>query len=93
MFVSNEILAIVTFLYLFLFFLHLVYFAVRKDQILTVTRVAFYITFGLHTAGLVARWIESYRLSMGHAPLSNFYESLIFYGWCIALIVIGMKKR
>ena len=109
MFVSNEILAIVTFLYLVLFFFHLVYFAVKKEQVLTIIWVAFYITFGLHTAGLIIRWQESYGplteifmcffggrcegLLPGHAPLSNFYESLIFYGWCIALIVIGMKRR
>jgi len=93
MLVSNKILAIVTFLYLFLFFAHLVYFATKQERLLAFVWVAFYVTFGLHTAGLVARWIESYRLSIGHAPLSNFYESLIFYGWCISLTVIGMKKR
>jgi ABC-type transport system involved in cytochrome c biogenesis permease subunit len=93
MFVSNEILAIVTSLYLFLFFVHLIYFATKRERVLSFAWVALYVTFGLHTAGLVARWVESYRLSVGHAPLSNFYESLIFYGWCIALTVISMKKR
>ena len=29
----------------------------------------------------------------GHAPLSNFYESLIFYAWCITLTVILLKKK
>ena len=93
MFMSNKILATVTFLYLFLFFVHLLYFATKKEKILSFMWIALYVTFGLHTAGLVARWIESYQLSMGRAPLTNFYESLIFYGWCISLVVIAMKKR
>jgi len=93
MLLSNKILAVVTFLYLFLFFGHLVYFATKQERVLAFLWVALYVTFGLHTAGLIARWVESYRLSVGHAPLSNFYESLIFYGWCISLIVIAMKKR
>jgi ABC-type transport system involved in cytochrome c biogenesis permease subunit len=32
-------------------------------------------------------------LSMGHAPLTNFYESLIFFAWCIMALLICMKKR
>ena len=93
MFISNKILATVTFLYLFLFFVHLLYFATKKDKILSFMWIALYVTFGLHTAGLAARWIESYQLSIGRAPLTNFYESLIFYGWSISLVVIAMKKR
>ncbi|HVN23115.1 MAG TPA: cytochrome c biogenesis protein [Syntrophorhabdales bacterium] len=106
MFVSNEILSVVTFLYLLLFLGHLVYFATKKEKVLTAVWVGLYVTFGIHTAGLIARWIESYGgitevykcifqicQFPGHAPLSNFYESLIFYAWCIALIVIAMKKR
>ena len=34
------------------------------------------------------RWIESYRLGFGHAPLSNMYESLVFFSWCITLIYL-----
>ncbi|MEI6154729.1 MAG: cytochrome c biogenesis protein CcsA, partial [Deltaproteobacteria bacterium] len=36
---------------------------------------------------------ESYRLGIGHAPLSNFYESLIFYAWCIGFVLVILKKR
>ena len=90
---SDKILGIVTLAYLALFLLHLVYFATRKETVLSVVRPILYAVFALHTLGLAARWIESYRLGIGHAPLSNFYESLIFFAWCIALILIVMKKR
>jgi ABC-type transport system involved in cytochrome c biogenesis permease subunit len=90
---DHKILGIVTLLYLVVFLVHIIYFAFRKAKIISFMWALLYATFALHTAGLVVRWIESYRLNMGHAPLANFYESLIFYGWCVSLILIIMKKR
>jgi ABC-type transport system involved in cytochrome c biogenesis permease subunit len=90
---NDKILGIVTFAYLCLFLVHLGYFATKKEAILRPMRLLLFIVFGLHTVGIVARWIESYRIGIGHAPLTNFYESLIFYAWCIILVVIVMKKR
>jgi ABC-type transport system involved in cytochrome c biogenesis permease subunit len=90
---SSRILWIVTLLYVCLFFLHLVYFAARKEGVLKAMWLLLYVTFGIHTLGVVTRWIESYSLGIGHAPLSNFYESLIFFAWCIALVAIAMRKR
>jgi cytochrome c-type biogenesis protein CcsB len=55
---------------------------------------------GVALAGLVAqsvaliiRWKTSYALGMGHAPLSNFYESLIFFAWTIVLLYLLMERR
>jgi ABC-type transport system involved in cytochrome c biogenesis permease subunit len=90
---NHKVLGIVTLLYLCLFVIHVLYFAVKKERILTIIWALFYGTFVLHTAGILLRWTESYRLGIGHAPLSNFYESLIVYGWCVSLVVILMKKR
>ena len=90
---DHKILGVVTLLYLFIFFLHIFYFAVRKEKIMALMWTGLYVTLGFHTAGLIFRWVESYRLGFGHIPLSNFYESLIFYAWCITLVLILMKKR
>ena len=46
-----------------------------------------------NTAGIVLRWVESYRLGMGHAPLSNLYESLIFFSWAIAVIYLTIEFK
>jgi cytochrome c-type biogenesis protein CcsB len=32
------------------------------------------------------RWKESYDMGVGHAPLSNLYESVVFFSWTIVLI-------
>lgn len=45
------------------------------------------------TAALIIRWKTSYSLGFGHAPLSNFYESLIFFAWAIVLLYIVMEWR
>jgi cytochrome c-type biogenesis protein CcsB len=43
--------------------------------------------------GLIYRWVESYRLGIGHAPLSNLYESLIFFAWAIILLYLLIEWR
>jgi len=45
------------------------------------------------TAALIIRWIESYHLGIGHAPLSNLYESLIFFSWTIMLLYLIVEWR
>jgi cytochrome c-type biogenesis protein CcsB len=47
----------------------------------------------VHTAAIGLRWVESYRMGIGHAPLSNLYESLIFFGWSIVLALILIRIR
>ena len=46
--------------------------------------------FGLHTAGLIARWFIS-----GHAPWSDAYESMIYVAWATMLfgLLFGRKSK
>ncbi len=91
--INHKILGITTILYVVIFLLHWVYFASRKEAVMKAMWGLLYITFALHTAGLAVRWVESYKLGIGHAPLSNFYESLIFFSWSTTFLMIVMKKR
>lgn len=45
------------------------------------------------SVALIIRWMTSYDLGIGHAPLSNFYESLIFFAWTIVLLYLLMEWR
>ncbi len=49
----------------------------------------------LQTAAIGLRWRESYALGVGHAPLSNLYESVVFFSWTIVLIylLLDIKYR
>jgi len=42
--------------------------------------------FAIHTVATGLRWKESYDIGLGHAPLSNLYESVVFFAWSIVLI-------
>ena len=45
------------------------------------------------TAALGLRWAASYEMGIGHAPLSNFYESLIFFSWAVVAFFLFMAWR
>ena len=47
----------------------------------------------LHSAGLVVRWTETHRAGYGYVPLSNMYESLIFFSWTIVLIYLILEFK
>lgn len=72
-------------------------------------RMMLWVGLGVQTAGLIGRWIENYQLALGHsppaalaeklrlitlhAPLSNFYESLIFFAWCLPVLGLLAFRR
>ena len=47
----------------------------------------------VQTAALALRWKTSYDLGIGHVPLANFYESLIFFAWTIVLLYLVVEWR
>jgi cytochrome c-type biogenesis protein CcsB len=51
--------------------------------------------FGLagNIVGIVMRWVESYQMGFGHAPLSNLYESLVFFAATIVLIYLFVERK
>jgi cytochrome c-type biogenesis protein CcsB len=46
-----------------------------------------------NSAGIIVRWFESYDMGIGHAPLSNLYESLIFFSWTIVLLYLFIEQK
>ncbi len=92
---SSTILSYITFVYFAAFFLYLLMMVMGKEYF---GRVATFVTLGgliIQTLAMILRWIESYRLGIGHAPLSNLYESLIFFAWTIVVLymVIELKTK
>jgi len=51
--------------------------------------------FVVQTTAIGLRWKESYDLGRGHAPLSNLFESVVFFSWTIILIflIIDFKYK
>jgi cytochrome c-type biogenesis protein CcsB len=90
---SSLLLSATTFIYGLAAFLYIFAWVFKKPG---VGRLATWVTIGGlagNTAGFLLRWVESYQLGFGHAPLSNLYESLIFFAWTIALIYLFIEWR
>ena len=47
----------------------------------------------IHSVGLVFRWLETHQTGYGYVPLSNMYESLIFFSWTIVLIYLLLEFK
>lgn len=90
---SSSILSIVTFVYGLSAVLYIVSLIFRKE---TPGRLAVWTAMaGVvgNITGVVLRWVETYKLGYGHAPLSNLYESLVFFSWAIAVIYLFVEYR
>jgi len=92
-FSSSYFLSLTTFIYLGAAILYLTYWIFRVGKVgLLATLVT---TAGLiiQTLGIILRWIESYKLGYGHVPLSNLYESLVFFSWVTILVYLIVEWR
>ena len=47
----------------------------------------------VQTGAIGLRWYESYQIGHGHAPLTNMYESLVFFAWCTTLVYLYLEYR
>lgn len=91
--INTIILSCITFVYFISFFFYLLMMVLGKSVL---GRIATYVTLGgfiIHTSTIILRWVESYNLDIGHAPLSNLYESLIFFAWAIILLYLLIEWR
>jgi len=88
---SSKLLGITTFIYMFSSVIYLIMFIFRVKKIGLLATVVTIIGLLVNTAGIGMRWLESYQMGIGHAPLSNMYESLVFFSWSIVLLYIVVE--
>jgi cytochrome c-type biogenesis protein CcsB len=90
---SSTVLSIVTFTYGLAAFSYLASWVFKRPLLGKLASLTALIAVVGNTAGFIMRWIESYDLGIGHAPLSNLYESLIFFSWTIAVIYLFIEQK
>jgi cytochrome c-type biogenesis protein CcsB len=90
---SSIILSYITFVYCGAFFLYLLMVVIGKDFFGRLATLVTSAGLVAHTFAIILRWIESYRIGIGHAPLTNMYESLIFFSWTIAFLYLIVEWR
>lgn len=90
---STDLNTLVTFSYLAAAVIYLIGFVVSGSKsrfIQWAFRLVVVICL-LHGFSILYRWVESYQLGVGHAPLSNLYESLVFFAWTIVVALIVVR--
>lgn len=90
---SSIILSVTTFVYGLAAFLYIVSWVFKKEAPGKLALWTAVLGLAGNTAGIILRWIESYRLGIGHAPLSNLYESLVFFSWTILIIYLFVEQK
>ncbi|MBC8208377.1 MAG: c-type cytochrome biogenesis protein CcsB [Desulfobulbaceae bacterium] len=90
---SSQLLGITTFTYLFSSILYAVIFIFRAKSLGPATTVFTSIALLIQTIGIGLRWQESYQIGIGHAPLTNMYESLVFFAWTIIAFYLFLEWK
>jgi len=89
---SSYLLSVVTFIYGLAALLYVSGWVFKKSlpaRLATWTTLLGWIG---NTSGILLRWVESHRMGIGHAPLSNMYESLVFFSWTIVVIYLVIER-
>ncbi|MEW6213635.1 MAG: c-type cytochrome biogenesis protein CcsB [Nitrospirota bacterium] len=94
---SSFFFGISTMAYILAMIIYITYLAFRKTQIGIIATTGTIIGFVSQTIAILMRWKESYDFSgMGiirSVPLTNLYESLIFFVWCLILVYLIIEFR
>ncbi|MDR2550589.1 MAG: c-type cytochrome biogenesis protein CcsB [Desulfobulbus sp.] len=67
---------------------YLVFFLTQKNSLRQTGRAIFLIAFGLHSANLVARAIET-----GHTPITSHHETISFFAWSLGCCYLSFRWR
>ncbi len=90
---SSSILSITTFVYGLAGFCYIYALVFKKPSMGKMATWVAILGLAGNTAGVVLRWVESYQMGIGHAPLSNLYESLVFFAGTIILIYLFIERK
>jgi ABC-type transport system involved in cytochrome c biogenesis permease subunit len=68
--------------------LYVSYLAFRSESLGRVATWTLLTGVIVETTAIFLRWYESYEMGIGRAPLTNLYESLVFFAWTIAIVYL-----
>ena len=92
---SAKLFNVTTIFYMLSTVSFIIYLANRNKAIGIAGSALAWSGFAVQTIATGLRWKESYDIGLGHAPLSNLYESVVFFAWSIVLIfgIIDIKYK
>ncbi len=80
---SSLVLSVTTFLYGLAAVLYIGGWVFKKEAIGKAGTGTVIAAVAGNLAGIFMRWAESYAMGYGRAPLTNLYESLVFFALCV----------
>ncbi len=90
---SSQLLGITTFTYLFSTLLYVAILVFKAPRLGIFATLFTLVAWLIQTAGLGLRWTESYQMGFGHAPLTNMYESVVFFSWTIIILYLIIEWK
>jgi cytochrome c-type biogenesis protein CcsB len=91
---TNSLLfGISIFVYFFAMVLYVSYLAFRSEGLGKVATCTLLAGVVIETAAIGMRWYESYQMGIGRAPLTNLYESLVFFALTVAVLYLILEKK
>ncbi|MDA8077911.1 MAG: c-type cytochrome biogenesis protein CcsB [Nitrospiraceae bacterium] len=94
---SSVLFGLSTVAYVLAMILYIAYLAFRQNQVGIIATVITMAGFVAQTFAILLRWKEFYEIGqMGilrAIPLTNLYESLIFFVWCLILAYLVVEFR
>jgi len=85
---SSMMFNLTTVAYFAAMILFIVYIASRSNAVALIATILCWLGFATNTGAIALRWMESSAMGYGHAPLSNLYESIVFFAWSILLVYL-----
>lgn len=90
---NSLILSYTTFVYFLAFMTYLLGMVMNRAFFSRLGTYLSLLGFTAQTLAIILRWVESYKMGIGHAPLSNLYESLVFFSWTLMLLYLILEWR
>jgi cytochrome c-type biogenesis protein CcsB len=92
---SSLLFNLVTLVYFVGTIMFLVHLSSRSRQTALAANVVVWVGLAIHTLAFGLRWFESYQMGYGRIPLTNLYESAVFFAWSVVLIylLIDLKYK
>lgn len=90
---NTYLFSIVTFVYLIAGIFYLTYLIFKWEKGLFIGSIIGWGGFGGNLLAILIRWIQTHQTGFGYVPLSNLYESLVFFSACIAGIYLFWELK
>lgn len=92
---SGQLFNLTTVAYFAAMVLYFAYIASKNNKVALAATGAAVAGFLIQTTALGLRWYESYQIlgADGRAPLTNLYESVVFFAWSILLIYLIIEWK